>query len=85
MPNRNYEKGARFERKIVNEARAKGFIAARTAGSHSKIDIFTIDVKNKVVEFIQAKKGKSGLTKKQKTEFEAMSDEYMVKFKEIKK
>jgi len=55
MPNKNYLKGTRKERKIVNEAREKGHIAARTAGSHSPIDCFIIDKEARVIEFIQAK------------------------------
>jgi Holliday junction resolvase len=83
MPNKQYEKGARFERKLVNEAREKGLIAARTAGSHSPIDLFTIDVKRREIAFIQAKKGKSGLSRAQVEEFENMSNEYMVKFEVV--
>jgi len=80
MVNKNYEKGARFERKIVNEARAKGHIAARTAGSHSPVDIFIINSKKRLVRFIQAKKGKSTLTRKEIEEFEANSNLYDVEF-----
>ena len=82
-PIKAYAKGVRFERKIVNVARDNGLIAARSAGSHSPIDVFTIDVESKVIEFIQAKKGKSGLTKKQRTEFEAMTGRFKVNFKEV--
>lgn len=85
MPNKQYEKGARFERDIVNKARAEGKWAARTASSKSKIDCFTIDFKNKIIEFIQAKTGKSKMTKKQTEEFEGKSDEYLVKFRVMQK
>lgn len=53
-----YLKGVRKERKIVNEAREKGLISFRSAGSHSPIDVVIIDVKSKTVQFIQAKTGK---------------------------
>jgi Holliday junction resolvase len=78
-----YRKGADFERKLVKEAREKGFIAARTAGSKSKIDCFEIDYPGKLIRFIQAKKGKSRMTKQEIIDFEGMSDEYMVKFEVI--
>ena len=54
-PNSNYLKGVRKERKIVNEARAQGKIAFRSAGSHSPIDVCTIDPERKVIRFIQCK------------------------------
>ena len=55
MPNKNYLKGIRKERKLVQEFRDKGCISARTAGSHSPIDLFAIDKKARVITFIQAK------------------------------
>ncbi len=55
MPNYNYNKGVRKERKIVNEAREKGLIAFRSAGSHSPIDVVVIDVHKRIIKFIQCK------------------------------
>lgn len=55
MPNRNYDKGVRKERKFVNEARERGLIAFRSAGSHSPIDVCIIDKKEKKIRFIQCK------------------------------
>lgn len=55
MPNRNYIKGVKKERKIVNDARSKGFIAFRSAGSHSPIDVCIIDLEGHKIEFIQCK------------------------------
>ena len=55
MPSRNYLKGIRKERKFVNEARKLGFIAFRSAGSHSPIDVCIIDLENRKIEFIQCK------------------------------
>lgn len=40
MPNANYLKGRRLEMEIVKAFRESGFNAARSAGSHSKRDIF---------------------------------------------
>jgi Holliday junction resolvase len=42
MPNKNYIKGRRKEYKVVNEAKAKGCLAFRSAGSHSPIDVAII-------------------------------------------
>ena len=55
MPNKNYLKGVRKERKLVNEARRRGLIAFRSAGSHSPIDVVIINLKLGSVRFIQAK------------------------------
>jgi len=55
MPNSNYLKGVRKERKIVNEARSRGHIAFRSAGSHSPIDVCIIDRKYKIITLIQCK------------------------------
>jgi Holliday junction resolvase len=55
MPNRNYINGANRERKIVNEARKNGCLAFRSAGSHSPIDVFNLNPKNKTICLIQCK------------------------------
>lgn len=55
MPNRNYEKGRRKEQKIVNDEKALGRTAFRSAGSKSPIDVCSIDVQNKHIKLIQAK------------------------------
>jgi Holliday junction resolvase len=53
--NKNYQKGVRKERKIVNAARAEGKIAFRSAGSHSPIDVCIIDLEAKTIQLIQSK------------------------------
>ena len=55
MPNANYIKGVRKERKIVNEAREQGLISFRSAGSHSPIDVVIINDKSKIIKLIQCK------------------------------
>ena len=55
MPNSNYIKGVRKERKIVNFSRQAGLISFRSAGSHSPIDVVIIDKKDKEIQFIQCK------------------------------
>ena len=59
MPNKQYVKGARYERKVVNEAKELGNIAFRSAGSHSPIDVITIDPTLRLIRLIQCKAGKS--------------------------
>jgi len=66
MPNPKYLKGVRKERKIVNEARAKGLIALRSAGSHSPIDVVVIDPVNKKISLIQCKSDSMNEHQKQK-------------------
>lgn len=82
MVNKKYQKGARFERKLVNEARKQGCISYRSAGSHSPIDVTVIDTKNKTIRFIQAKAKKLSLggLKSIRDTFENWSDEYQAKF-----
>ena len=55
MPNKNYQKGYRLERNIVNLARDNNLIAYRSAGSHSLIDCTIIDPISRKIYFIQAK------------------------------
>ena len=79
-----YRKGYLKERRIVNEARARGKIAFRSAGSHSPIDICIIDRQLKKIEFVQSKAGQSiGLKKKFELEYELkdLNDEFMVTFR----
>ena len=55
MPNSNYIKGVKKERKIVNDARAEGLLSFRSAGSHSPVDVVIIDAQKKEIELIQCK------------------------------
>jgi len=55
MPNYNYNKGVRKERKLVNVAKSAGLLAFRSAGSHSPIDVVIIDKRERVIKFIQCK------------------------------
>ena len=69
MTNKNYLKGVRFERKIMNNARNEGLLSFRTAGSHSPIDVVIINEKFKRIELIQCKHTKCN-NKKLKSKFE---------------
>ena len=72
MPNKSYIKGVRFERKIVNDAKRYGLIAFRSAGSHSPIDVITIDKDNKEIVLFQCK-AKSYLSKKEIEKYHALN------------
>ena len=74
-----YAKGVRYERQIVNNAREKGKIAFRSAGSHSPIDVCIIDKESKRIQFIQAKATKASQKALEK-EFNSYSDEWLVIF-----
>lgn len=60
MPNRKYEKGARHERELVNKYREAGGISARSAGSHSPIDVWAI--KDGELHLIQVKGDKQNVS-----------------------
>lgn len=55
MPNKNYIKGRRKEYKYVKLLRDKGFIAQRTAGSHSPFDVIGINPETREIRLIQCK------------------------------
>lgn len=55
MPNKNYIKGRKKEYAIIRLEKAKGCIAFRSAGSHSCIDVVSIDTLHKIIRFIQSK------------------------------
>jgi len=48
MPNANYTKGVILEREIVNLFKSVGCVAARTAGSHGKYDLYAIGTKEQL-------------------------------------
>lgn len=52
-----YKKGARKEYHIIEKLKKEGYdIIQRTAGSHSKIDIIAISIKQKKILLIQSKR-----------------------------
>jgi Holliday junction resolvase len=52
-----YKQGRRKEYAICEKLREEGFdIVQRSAGSHSKVDIFAIDTKGRRIRFIQSKR-----------------------------
>lgn len=80
--NKNYQKGIRLERNIVNLARSKNMIALRSAGSHSPVDCVIIDQKRKIMYIIQAKAKKDAqqALKRKLEPFFNLTDEYLCKF-----
>ena len=49
----NYSKGARFENEVVNTLTDEGYIAQRSAGSHSPWDVVGVNFNE--VRFVQCK------------------------------
>ena len=83
MPNKNYQKGLRKEYKICKQYRNLGYdIVQRTAGSHSPVDVFAIDKKNKNIVFIQAKPDSMSVKQKEKLlkEQEDLKGKYKIYF-----
>ena len=66
MPNKNYLKGVRKERREVNKARSRGLVSLRSAGSHSPIDVVVIDHYRHVIKLIQCKPDDMSFNDKQK-------------------
>lgn len=60
MPNNAYLRSTKREREIVNAARAQGFAAGRTAGSHSPFDLYIWNPQDKVLRLVQVKTKKGG-------------------------
>ena len=83
MPNKAYRKGYRYERSIVNKARSNGKLAFRSAGSHSPVDVVIISSKERTIELIQAKAGKSlsiSARKRLESSLSYLNGTYEVKF-----
>lgn len=55
MPNKNYVNGRAKEYRIVNKLKEEGYIAQRTAGSHSPYDVIAIHPDKKIVLLVQSK------------------------------
>jgi len=66
MPNKNYIKGRRKEYKVVNQFKKEEYIAFRSAGSHSPIDVVAINPLKKIINLIQCKPNDMSENAKQK-------------------
>lgn len=69
MVNTNYVKGRRKEYMVVHQERNKGCLSFRSAGSHSPIDVVSIDIEHKLITLIQCKP--DSMPDKQKIKLEA--------------
>lgn len=78
MPNRNYQRGVRWEREIIKDAQSKGFKTIRASGSHGEFDV--VCYKDKEIMFIQAKVKKSTKNKETICEQVTPSGFYLVGF-----
>lgn len=86
MGNKEYLKGVRKERKIIQDLIRKGYdIAQRSAGSKSPIDIFAINKTARVITFIQAKPDDypKSLAKKIHDELDYLNGQWIVIFELI--
>ena len=68
MPNKNYERGVRFEREVMEIFKEKGYIPIRTAGSHSPFDVILVKTTKGMkriahVAFVQCKTKKEKVRK----------------------
>lgn len=57
MPNLNYERGRSKEYRAMEILRAEGWVVARSAGSHSPVDVFA--AKEGATLLLQVKNGKA--------------------------
>ncbi len=85
MPNPKYRKGVRKERAVVNEAKAKGYISFRSAGSHSPIDVIVINPIGRTIQLIQCKSGNYRAREKSNllSKYRYLNDTYTVRFKVV--
>lgn len=84
--NKNYNNGRAKEYRIANKLKEQGYdIAQRSAGSHSPIDVFAIDIEKKIIRLIQAKPASLSDNKKKKIEEDnkGLNGAFMVLFEVI--
>lgn len=76
MPNNAYLRSTRRERELVNDLRAKGYHACRSAGSHSPWDVWAFHPETGHVVLIQVKtkKGKRSLIIKDRKTYHGQID-----------
>src|ERR1700675_5071419 len=79
MPNNAYLRSTKREREVMNEYRLRGFISARSAGSHSAVDVWAVSARDALVDIIQIKTNKGGrfLVKKCIRTYPATVSEYL--------
>jgi Holliday junction resolvase len=85
MPNKNYVKGRRKEYQIVNDLRTLGYLAFRSAGSHSPVDVVAIHPEKQLIKLIQSKTDSMSENQKEKIkkENQNLNGEFWVRFEVI--
>lgn len=73
------------ERKVVNQARDKGHIAFRSAGSHSPVDVVILEADTRRIKLIQCKPNSMSDNQKKKlrNEMSAYNGQFEVEFEVI--
>ena len=69
MPNRQYEAGDRFEKRVMNDLRRRGYVCFQTRGSKTATDIIALNPTATLL--VQAK---SGTTQPDHTQWNALMD-----------
>ena len=78
----NYARGRAVEWKLIHWHKAnKATVTARTAGSHSQIDVFAIYEDTRTIVFQQVKRSKTGRFEKVKVPFR--NGTYYVRFEAV--
>lgn len=76
-----YRKGYEKERRIVNNLKKEGWLAFRSAGSHSPIDVFALNPLTFEIKLIQSKSDKASESYKKRIfkEISKYEGDYVVK------
>ena len=69
----HYARGADFERRIRTRMEEQGYTVFRSAGSKSPVDL--IAVKDRVHYYIQAKSGKTKISRKERLELVDLAED----------
>jgi len=85
MSNPNYVKGRKKEYKLLHQYKKLGFIAIRSAGSHSPIDIIAINPISHRIKLLQSKPDTMPEKQKEKIEKEneVLNGVFEVSFKVV--
>ncbi len=62
MPNRKYKRAAAQENRVKHEWIAKGYIAARSAGSHSAFDVYAVKPTGEPIKHVVKVRGVEYIT-----------------------
>jgi Holliday junction resolvase len=80
MPNKNYVKGANFERKVKKFYEGLGYLVFRTAGSHSPADLIAFSPLKNMKEWnpilIQCKNTKKVYLPKDMEQLKTIAEQY---------